>query len=724
MSEEQQSQAVTESSQTTPSILNSTASNTIFDAIRAGLKYIDGNDDKVETILDSSTVNASTTEIPISNKQTELSFLDILLGDDDDDDDEYETTVASVENLVLTSTATTTTSTTPLTTPTAIDYLSDLSKKEQWLSTIANVHRNKYPTNDYDITAQYKPISHQQLTHTLFEDENFQRITNRYENSSPHYSPYEGDKSTIDDFLTTNSIDYSTEVTGSTTDYETKSTTDELNSSTDEDSTMEQTSTEEQTDSTSDSSETTEFDTTSEIADISSTESPTESTIFETTSIPSTTTVNTKTDLTTTVPTTTTTATTIHSESYLKDLNELLRHNLPSNETEQKPNRTTAPILNATTTENIFSAFFDGISNIFSEQHNATMNVHPIKRNLTRHRTTTLSPKNTTLKRSTVPPTKSSPPNHTINGGALTTLAVPSYEKPILIDSNPSILESDLNYDYGEPTLPPSLPNLKIIPFLPTDAVKNNRNNVNYFKIKSTSDYPVLTENYDSLYLTQEKKPSLDILAYTTEDKDYLKESKTSNHNDFELFNLHSSAIPPPDAFNRNNGNIDFSSYGGSDTTGFPNEKIYQLPPPSGDNLDYDGYDHTSYPSITEHYEDASAFADGEKNHYSAFSKYDGTSSHEYPTYGSYNVPLDEKHQVDQFNTNGAVNDVVKFSHAGFDGESGENSYGIVTSYEKFATIYPEKQVYSKLEFSTTNPAFGFERNNNKFSPPSKTEGL
>lgn len=65
---------------------------------------------------------------------------------------------------------------------------------------------------------------------------------------------------------------------------------------------------------------------------------------------------------------------------------------------------------------------------------------------------------------------------------------------PVIIDSNPSILESDLNYDYSEPTLPPSLPNLKIIPFLPTDAVKpsepfsrqkgnyvtnNNQNNIN-----------------------------------------------------------------------------------------------------------------------------------------------------------------------------------------------------------------------------------------------------
>lgn len=53
---------------------------------------------------------------------------------------------------------------------------------------------------------------------------------------------------------------------------------------------------------------------------------------------------------------------------------------------------------------------------------------------------------------------------------------------------NPSILESDVNYDYSEPTLPPSLPNLKIIPFLPTDAVKNSiskgsyKPNINYYQ--------------------------------------------------------------------------------------------------------------------------------------------------------------------------------------------------------------------------------------------------
>lgn len=64
----------------------------------------------------------------------------------------------------------------------------------------------------------------------------------------------------------------------------------------------------------------------------------------------------------------------------------------------------------------------------------------------------------------------------------------------VQVNSNPSILETDINYDYGEPTLPPSLPNLKIIPFLPTDAVKNVlhkndgfKSNYNYYQPSSSS---------------------------------------------------------------------------------------------------------------------------------------------------------------------------------------------------------------------------------------------
>ncbi|BFF96087.1 mucin-2 [Drosophila madeirensis] len=47
-----------------------------------------------------------------------------------------------------------------------------------------------------------------------------------------------------------------------------------------------------------------------------------------------------------------------------------------------------------------------------------------------------------------------------------------STSKPLEIKTNPTILEAEPMDSNGEPTLPPSLPNLKIIPFLPTDAVE------------------------------------------------------------------------------------------------------------------------------------------------------------------------------------------------------------------------------------------------------------
>lgn len=70
----------------------------------------------------------------------------------------------------------------------------------------------------------------------------------------------------------------------------------------------------------------------------------------------------------------------------------------------------------------------------------------------------------------------------------LTTTLKPIVRSTPVSKLSPSILESDVNYDYSEPTLPPSLPNLKIIPFLPTDAVKNSiskssyQPNINYYQ--------------------------------------------------------------------------------------------------------------------------------------------------------------------------------------------------------------------------------------------------
>ncbi|XP_052864560.1 uncharacterized protein LOC128271160 [Anopheles cruzii] len=73
------------------------------------------------------------------------------------------------------------------------------------------------------------------------------------------------------------------------------------------------------------------------------------------------------------------------------------------------------------------------------------------------------------------------------------------------VGSIPSILEADVGMDYDEPTLPPSLPNLKIIPFLPADAVKKNdpqkpakivAPTYTYFK-NHPNNYPIVNEPYE-----------------------------------------------------------------------------------------------------------------------------------------------------------------------------------------------------------------------------------
>nr|XP_016946020.1 mucin-2 [Drosophila suzukii] len=68
---------------------------------------------------------------------------------------------------------------------------------------------------------------------------------------------------------------------------------------------------------------------------------------------------------------------------------------------------------------------------------------------------------------------------------------VTSTPKPMVIKTNPSILEAEPLDTNGEPTLPPSLPNLKIIPFLPTDAVDTvpkEKYPPNFYQQKVASD--------------------------------------------------------------------------------------------------------------------------------------------------------------------------------------------------------------------------------------------
>lgn len=157
------------------------------------------------------------------------------------------------------------------------------------------------------------------------------------------------------------------------------------------------------------------------------------------------------------------------------------------------------------TTENIISAFFSGLSSIFDEQKR-TDQVVGTKYALT--------------------------PQPPINPNILS--------KQPSLNSNPSIIDTDYVYDYNEPTLPPSLPNLKIIPFLPADAV----NNVNYFKpnleSRITLSYPAITEKYD-VYGSIIRS---DVLDTDPTRLDY--GSGYSNFNKDSQYNIYGSGLADP----------------------------------------------------------------------------------------------------------------------------------------------------------------------------------
>lgn len=69
----------------------------------------------------------------------------------------------------------------------------------------------------------------------------------------------------------------------------------------------------------------------------------------------------------------------------------------------------------------------------------------------------------------------------------------PTVNKPAVIE------DSDYHFDYNDPTLPPSLPNLKIIPFLPADAVKHDRQKpYDYYGLERTSYPSITTDAYES----------------------------------------------------------------------------------------------------------------------------------------------------------------------------------------------------------------------------------
>lgn len=120
---------------------------------------------------------------------------------------------------------------------------------------------------------------------------------------------------------------------------------------------------------------------------------------------------------------------------------------------------------------------------------------------------------------------KSSVKNSTSVHQLLTTKTtrVPSTTPKIIaipLNSNVANVEHDINYDYGDPTLPPSLPNLKIIPFLPTDAVRNSIHNgdgyhvqPDYYVQPNGHQHPV-ESHADTSYSPFNVKPDREHLSY------------------------------------------------------------------------------------------------------------------------------------------------------------------------------------------------------------------
>ncbi|GAB0093498.1 uncharacterized protein DMENIID0001_086450 [Sergentomyia squamirostris] len=255
-----------------------------------------------------------------------------------------------------------------------------------------------------------------------------------------------------------------------------------------------------------------------------------------------------------------------------------------------------------TTTENILTAFFSGLASILDKDSNKTKNI-----------TST-----TTIPALEVKTTKLSSIDR-IDEIASTTLVpvlTPQPDKvpePVVIDSNPSILETDYHYDYSEPTLPPSLPNLKIIPFLPTDAVKNNRKKVvppiapyEYYSKHDPTLYPPSDKRIDYAPSYSQENLNFDPTAYPSITEafdalnyDYVGEIPADKH-----AILGFGSFPGVVPVYKNSGSNDFEGEGASvfnyeQMNGFSPPKETEggfLPKePSKENFYYDGFRTTNF---------------------------------------------------------------------------------------------------------------------------------
>lgn len=259
-------------------------------------------------------------------------------------------------------------------------------------------------------------------------------------------------------------------------------------------------------------------------------------------------------------------------------------------------------------------------------------------------------------------------------------------EKPLIINSNPSILDVDINYDYDEPTLPPSLPNLKIIPFLPTDAVKivPKGGNTNRDKLKYDYYRPPVTN-------LAENKPPTYIEKYPVYSVDSI-----NDRIDYDVYK--------PDIENKENPNYSnvFSSSG--------NKVMNTANVNVNSKIDFELFDHTAYPPITK---DPTSIDKNSVDKYPYENGYD---------YDSYNLPPPKIRpnfdlKLSYYPNNGNNNNNNRYTTGQIYHQ--DDSYR-VPEFEKFATIYPDKHIgfSGTAEHKTENPI-----NMNQFSPPQKTEG-
>lgn len=245
---------------------------------------------------------------------------------------------------------------------------------------------------------------------------------------------------------------------------------------------------------------------------------------------------------------------------------------------------TSRPSKLGTTTESIFNAFLSGLSSIFDTPP------EPLKKKVPN-----LPPRDKV---------QVNLPSHLANAGnhvnlvkLTSSVGVSPYthQPPIAPATPPPMLEmekpkpipiKEYDYDYSAPTLPPSLPNLKIIPFLPTDAVDK----VNYYKpnpiplSENLEKYgsPGATKNSDPSYIGLDYGGPYDpYLVYSTIQDSVKDKTEVSKLSITENYEGKPTAFPKFDKTKLNspnhvryNNKFIHTKYEGLDYDFNPNEKI------------------------------------------------------------------------------------------------------------------------------------------------------